>query len=303
MERFLDNVTLFLTLVGLTALLTGGIGVANAVRAHLLGRLHTIATLKCLGAPADTVFSIYLIQLALLAFVGIAIGLVLGATIPFIAANTLGDLLPVKAEFGLYPSALFKATVFGALTAALFTLWPLARARDIPPAALFRSLLVDKGQLPRRKYLILIGLIATALAMFTIATAERPLYAFYFVSGAAVSMMLFHVAATGVMKFAARMTSGRNSPTAGRPTLRLALANLYRPGSPTTSVVLSLGLGLSVLVAIALVESNLNAAISEGLPADAPSMFFVDIQTASGRAVSPNRNVDAPVSKRYSHRR
>ncbi len=278
LERFLDNVTLFLTLVGLTALLTGGIGVANAVRAHLLGRLHTIATLKCLGAPADTVFSIYLIQLALLAFVGIAIGLVLGATIPFIAANTLGDLLPVKAEFGLYPSALFKATVFGALTAALFTLWPLARARDIPPAALFRSLLVDKGQLPRRKYLILIGLIATALAMFTIATAERPLYAFYFVSGAAVSMMLFHVAATGVMKFAARMTSGRNSPTAGRPTLRLALANLYRPGSPTTSVVLSLGLGLSVLVAIALVESNLNAAISEGLPADAPSMFFVDIQ-------------------------
>ena len=58
LERFLDNVTLFLTLVGLTALLTGGIGVANAVRAHLLGRLHTIATLKCLGAPADTVFSI-----------------------------------------------------------------------------------------------------------------------------------------------------------------------------------------------------------------------------------------------------
>jgi putative ABC transport system permease protein len=278
LERFLDNVTLFLTLVGLTALLTGGIGVANAVRAHLQGRLNTIATLKCLGAPADTVFSIYLIQLGLLALVGIAIGLVLGATIPFIAANTLGDLLPVKAEFGLYPTALIKATVFGALTAALFTLWPLARARDIPPVALFRSLLAERGQWPRRKYLIFIGLLAVSLAVFTIATAEEPRYAFYFVSGAAVSMVLFRIAATGVMRFAARMTTGRNSPTAGRPTLRLALANLYRPGSPTTSVVLSLGLGLSVLVGIALIESNLNATINEGLPSDAPSMFFIDIQ-------------------------
>lgn len=278
LERFLDNVTLFLTLVGLTALLTGGIGVANAVRAHLIGRLNTIATLKCLGAPADMVFSIYLIQLGLLAVLGIAIGLALGAAIPFIAANTLGGLLPVEAEFGLYPVALLKAAVFGVLTAALFTLWPLARARDIPPVALFRSLLADQGQWPRRKYVILIGLLAFALAAFTVATAEEPRYAFYFVSGAAASMVLFRIAATGVMKFAARMTSGRNSPTAGRPTLRLALANLYRPGSPTTSVVLSLGLGLSVLVGIALIESNLNATISEGLPNDAPSMFFVDIQ-------------------------
>lgn len=278
LERFLDNVTLFLTLVGLTALLTGGIGVANAVRAHLLGRLNTIATLKCLGAPADTVFSIYLIQLGLLAFIGIAIGLVLGATVPIIAAEFLGDLLPVQTDFGLYPSALFKAAIFGILTAALFTLWPLARARDIPAVALFRSLLVDRGQWPRRKYLFVIAIVAATLAVFTVATAEEPLYAFYFVVGAVVSMALFRVAANGVMRFAARMTAGRNSPTAGRPTLRLAFANLYRPGSPTISVVLSLGLGLSVLVAIALVESNLNAQIEEGLPSDAPSMFFIDIQ-------------------------
>ncbi|HCX15210.1 MAG TPA: glycosyl transferase family 1 [Rhodospirillaceae bacterium] len=278
LERFIDNVTLFLTLVGLTALLTGGIGVANAVRAHLLGRFNTIATLKCLGAPADMIFYIYLIQLGILAFVGILIGLILGATIPFIAANTLGDLLPVKAGFGLYPYALIKATIFGALTAALFTLWPLARARDIPPVALFRSLLADQGLWPRKKYVIIIVIIAAALGIFTVSTAEEPRYALYFVGGAALSMILFRIAATGVMRFAARMAAGRNSPTAGSPTLRLAFANLYRPGSPTTSVVLSLGLGLSVLVAIALVESNLNATIEEGLPSDAPSMFFIDIQ-------------------------
>ena len=278
LDRFLDNVTLFLTLVGLTALLTGGIGVANAVRAHLMGRLNTIATLKCLGAPADTIFAIYLIQLSFLAMVGIVIGLAIGAAIPFAAAAALGDTLPVAAKFGLYPIALLQAGIFGVLTAALFALWPLARARDIPPVALFRNVLADDGRWPRGKYMVAIVLVGLALAGFTIATAERPDYAAAFVVGSAVAMVLFGFAAKGVMRFAARMTQGRNSPTAGRPSLRLAFANLYRPGSPTTSVVLSLGLGLSVLVAIALLESNLNQQLADGLPSDAPSMFFVDIQ-------------------------
>jgi putative ABC transport system permease protein len=278
LDNFLDNVTLFLTLVGLTALLTGGIGVANAVRAHLTGRLSTIATMKCLGAPADTIFAIYLIQLSVLAGAGVIIGLILGAVIPVMAVQALGDLLPVKAKLGIYPEALGQSAVFGILTAALFTLWPLARAREIPPVALFRNLLADTGRWPRGKYMAAIIVVAGSLAAFTVATAEQPRFAIYFVAGAAVALGLFRLAAGGVMKLAARLSSGRSSATAGRPSLRLALANLYRPGAPTTSVVLSLGLGLSVLVAIALLQANLNTQIRQGLPSDAPSMFFVDIQ-------------------------
>ena len=278
LDAFLDNVTLFLTLVGLTALLTGGIGVANAVRAHLAARLTTIATLKCLGARADTIFAMYLIQLGILAGVGIVIGLILGAIIPMVAAWALGDLLPVKAKMGIYPWALVQAAVFGALTATLFTLWPLARARDIPPVALFRNLLATSRRWPRTKYLVAVIVIAVALAAFTIGTAEQPRLAAYFVVGAAVSMGLFRLAAGLVMNLASRLSAGRNSTTAGRPSLRLALANLYRPGAPTTSVVLSLGLGLSVLVAIALLQANLDRQIKDGLPSDAPSMFFLDIQ-------------------------
>ena len=278
LDAFLDNVTLFLTLVGLTALLTGGIGVANAVRAHLNGRLTTIATLKCLGAEADTIFMMYLIQLGALAGVGIVMGLVAGAIIPMIASVALGDLLPVKAKLGIYPWALTQAAIFGALTAALFTLWPLALARDIPPVALFRNLLAAPKQLPRSKYMVAIVIVALALGAFTVLTAERRDFAVYFVLGASVALLLFRFAAGLVMKLAARLSAGRNSATAGRPSLRLALANLYRPGSPTTSVVLSLGLGLSVLVAIALLQANLDRQIKDGLPADAPSMFFIDIQ-------------------------
>ncbi len=278
LDAFLDNVTLFLTLIGLTALLTGGIGVANAVRAHLASRMNTIATLKCLGAPADTIFTIYLIQLGILTAVGIAIGLVLGAGVPLAAAQGLAGMLPVQIKFGLYPAALGQAATFGVLTSALFGLWPLARARDIPPVALFRNIFASTSAWPRGKYVAAVAVVAVALAVFTVATADREVFALYFVLGAAASLMLFRLAAMLVMRLAARMSTGARGPAAGRPTLRLALANLYRPGAPTTTVVLSLGLGLSVLVAIALLETNLRAQIDNGLPADAPSMFLVDIQ-------------------------
>lgn len=277
-EMFLDNVTLFLTLVGLTALLTGGIGVANAVRAYMMGRITTIATLKCLGAPAGVIFRMYVIQIAILSAVGIGLGLAIGAGVPIAAGQALEGLLPVNAQFGIYPGPLFKALVFGLLTAAVFALWPLARARDIPPVALFRNLLAQTRAWPRRRYVAALALLAAALAAYTIGTAEQPKYAAYFVAGTAVALVLFRLAAGAVMALARRLTAGRGGVVAGQPTLRLALSNLYRPGAPTTSVVLSLGLGLSVLVAIALVQSNLNARIAEGLPDDAPTMFFIDIQ-------------------------
>jgi putative ABC transport system permease protein len=278
LEIFLDNVTLFLTLVGLTALLTGGIGVANASRAYLDGRMTTIATLKCLGAPGDLIFTIYAIQLTVLSVIGIALGLLIGAGVPFIAVNAIGGMLPVEARFGIYAAPLLKAMVFGVLSAAVFALWPLAKARDIPAVALFRQFLGDIRRWPRKRYLVGLAVLGLALGAFTILTADRPRFAFFFVAGAALALVLFRFAAAGVMNLAAKLSSKRGGITAGRPTLRLAMANLYRPGNPTTSVVLSLGLGLSVLVCIALLEANLNAQINGELPEQAPSMFFIDIQ-------------------------
>lgn len=127
--------------------------------------------------------------------------------------------------------------------------------------------------------MIAMALLALSLAGYTIGTAEQPKYAAFFVGGTAVALILFTFAANGVMALARKLSAGRGGAVAGKPTLRLALSNLYRPGAPTTSVVLSLGLGLSVLVSIALVQSNLNTRLNEGLPQDAPSMFFIDIQS------------------------
>lgn len=275
-ERFLGNITLFLTLVGLTALLVGGIGVANAVKAFLDGRVATIATLKCLGASHQRIFHIYLIQIALIAALGILLGVAVGGAVPFLAAGTLKGLLPVEAQAAIYPLPLALAALFGILTALVFALWPLSRTRAIQAATLFRSVVAVPGGRPFGRDLWVIGGLSVALAVLTVASAEDRMLAAWFVVGALASLALFRGAATAVKALAARQSGHQASR--GRPGLRLALANLHRPGAPTGSVVLSLGLGLTVLVAVAQIEGNLSRTINENLPDQAPTFFFIDIQ-------------------------
>jgi putative ABC transport system permease protein len=276
LQRFLGDIALFLTLVGLTALLVGGIGVANAVRAYVDGRARTIAVLKMLGAPAAMVFRIYLLQIGALALLGVAVGVAAGALAPWALSGVLAGLLPVAVGGGPYLRPLVEATAFGLLTALVFGLWPLSRTRGIPAAALFRAAAQSGLPPPRGAVVLAIAVGALALAGLTVATADRPGVALGFVLGALAALAVFRLAAHGLTRLA-RAATARPGVRVG---WRLALANLHRPGAPTASVVLSLGLGLSVLVTVALIEANLNRQIGERMPEDAPAFFYIDIQPA-----------------------
>jgi putative ABC transport system permease protein len=271
LQRLIGRVTVFMTLVGLTALLVGGVGVGNAVRGYLGGKTTTIATLKCLGAPGRLVFTAYLTQILVLAVGGIAVGLALGALTPMLAMPLLSSF-PITARLGLYPAPLLLAAVFGLLTTLAFALWPLAAAREVPAASLFRDLVDPAPRWPRRGYVLATAAAALALAGLGIVTASDRLTAAWFIAGAAGAMVAFHLVAAGIV------LAARHAGRPRAPRLRLALANLYRPGAPTAGIVASLGLGLTVLVAIALIERNIASTIDERLPEQAPSFFFIDIQ-------------------------
>ncbi|HZH28823.1 MAG TPA: FtsX-like permease family protein [Azospirillaceae bacterium] len=272
LEQFIGRLALFLTLVGLTSLLVGGVGVGNAVRAYLDGKVRTIAMLKCVGAEGALVFRTYLVQVLVLAGVGIAAGLVVGALVPLLASQALDGLLPVRLRIGIYPGPLLVAAGFGLLTALAFSLWPLGRAREVPAAALFRETVQPARGRPRLVYVLGAGASALGLALLAIGTADTPGFAAAFVAGAVATLLVFRAAAWGVETLAARVGRPRS------PGLRLAVANLHRPGNPTGSVVLSLGLGLTVLVAVALIEGNFARSLRETIPDQAPAFFFVDIQ-------------------------
>ncbi|MCB9959938.1 MAG: FtsX-like permease family protein [Rhodospirillaceae bacterium] len=272
LRRTIERLAMFLTLVGLTALLVGGVGVGNAIKAYMDGKIATIGTLKTLGAPSAVIFQTYLAQVLALAAIGIALGLVIGGLAPVVLGGVIAELLPVTVELGIHPGALASAAGFGVLIALVFSIWPLARARDVPAAGLFRDLVAGDHARPPLRFAVAIVGLAAALAGLVIATAERPAFAAWFVGGALAAVALFRLAAWLVIAGARRAGRPR------RPGLRLALANLCRPGAPTGDVVLSLGLGLTVLVAIALIESNMSRQVRETIPADAPDLFFVDIQ-------------------------
>ena len=270
--QFIDQTSQFLTLVGLTSLLVGGIGVANGVRAWLDARTRTIATLRCLGASGRTVFTVCLIQVLALAVVGIVIGLVVGAALPLAAMVFLKHMLPVPPVLGVYPGPLLLAAVYGLLTALAFALWPLGRAARIPGGALFRDALLPERTVPTRGLVAVNAALGLALVALTVATATDRRFAVYFCLAALATLVLFRLGGWAVTRAARAM------PRLAAPWARLGIANLHRPGNATALLLVSVGLGLSTLAAVALIEANVRREVLEQIPADAPSFFFVDIQ-------------------------
>ena len=273
LQELLNRVTVFLTLVGLTTLLVGGVGIANAVESYLATKMDTIATLKCLGGSRRLVFLVYMLQILVLAAGGILVGVLIGIAVPFAAVPLLPAELPVEAELGIYPLPLLLAASYGILATLCFAAWPVGAACETRAATLFRNAAAPQQSRPALlPALIAIGA-ALSLLILALASAPDRTVAAWFIAGATGSLIVFRLVAQGMMKLAA--LAGRPR----QPGLRLALANLHRPGATTAGIVASLGLGLAVLVAVGLVHGDLATELSESLPQRAPSFFFIDIQS------------------------
>ena len=274
LERNVERFTQYLTLVGLTALLVGGVGVANAVKGHLDRRREVIATLKAVGATGSRVFRIYLTQVLVLAALGALPGLAIGAALPFLIAWGFGTVLPLPIAPAVHPGELALALLYGLLTAAAFALWPLGRAHDVPVSALFRDEVANERHWPRRPYIIATALVGCALAGVAVELAYDRRIAAIFVGAAVAVFVLLRLVAALLMLVARRLPRPRS------PVVRLALANIHRPGAVTPSVVLSLGLGVAVLVTVIAIDGNLQRQFLAALPDKAPSFYFIDIPAA-----------------------
>ncbi len=292
-SEFVGRLSAFLVLVGLSGLAVGGIGVSSAVRAYLTQKTETIATLRTLGADRATIFQTYMIQIAILSGIGIALGLFLGGVIPLLLAPLIETRLPVPAVFSLYPRALAEAALYGILTAFLFTLWPLARTEEVRAATLFRDALTSARVLPRPVYVAATG---TGLAMLIGAAAwfsGSTWLTLWTSGGLAGALALLALSAFCIRKLA-RLGVPR---VRGRPALRWALSAISDPREGAASVVLSLGLGLSVLAAVGQIDGTLRNAISGNLPDVAPSYFFVDIQKDQMPGFTNRLETDPAVSR------
>ena len=271
-DAFIARAEAFLILVGLTALLIGGLGVGSAVRAWLHGRMPVIATFKCLGAPTKLIFRIYLLQIMAIAAIGVFMGLVIAAIAPALTASILSNYISVPPVIAIFPKPLFVAGAFGLLTAFIFTLLPLARAQSIRASQLFRSLITPPTGLPPFGILLRMVIAGIALAVLALIATSDARLTFGFIGGALASLAVLAALGEMVMRLMRRLPSPSYVPA------RLALSAITRQGSPLRAIIIAFGLGLSVLVAVTLTRHNLDQQISARVADKAPDWFFIDIQ-------------------------
>jgi putative ABC transport system permease protein len=273
-RRFVDNMGMFLTLISLTALLVGGVGVGNAVGNYMRGKTKVIATMKILGADSSLVFKTYLVQIGIFSLVAVLAGLLVGVLAAFTIVGLIGSALPVEVGFTLSASPLILAAVYGIFVSIIFSIWPLAVAKKVSPVQMMRDLVAHEKVRPEWKYIFLMLLLVALVMGLALYLSPWKYTATGFVVGAAAIILMLRQTGKGVAWLFSK------APRSKKPALRLAIANLHRPGAATGAVVMSLGLGLSLFAMVALIDKNFSANLNEQIPDEAPAFFMLDIQRA-----------------------
>jgi putative ABC transport system permease protein len=301
LRQFLDQLSRYLGLIGLTALFIGGLGVGTSIHAFLREKLRTIAILKALGADSATVVSTYVVQAIFLGCIGSLAGILLGLALqrglpPLMAALFVSDLLDqlgVSSElswFSVWP--LMKGAALGLLSTLLFTLWPLLKIRDVHPGAIFRrdaeQAMVEPGSpsvrwwvkwgLADRWNIGTAGVIILGLCALSVWQAGSWSIGLLFIGALSLAITILFVCARVFVRGLAW------APLPRILSLRYALGNIVRPGSQATGIMVAIGIGVMVIVTVSLVEQALLSQIQEKRPADAPTFFFIDIQADQAKA-------------------
>lgn len=276
LKRFFDLFARFLTLVGLSSLLVGGVGVSNAISAYITERRTSIATMRSLGATSARIMVHFLTQVLVLSTAGVLLGLMLGAATSLLALPVLSGMLAIELPPTLDARSLLTAAGFGLLIGFAFALLPLRGAQKLKPASLFRAAGGNETRLNWRDLVqwrtaVPLFLALAAIAALAVYTTSSPWLVAWYAAGAVVAFGLLRLAAF-VLQAGLRLL-----PALPNTTLRQAFKAIHRPGSAAPVVVLSLGLGLALLLMITLLDQNLRAQIDSAVAEDAPAFVLLDM--------------------------
>ena len=276
LRRGVDRAQRYLGLVALLSLLVGGIGVGQTVRAWLAGRLDAIAVLECLGMRPREVLALYAGQTVLLGLAGSLIGTVAGVGLELGVPHFASSLLPPNLIDPWQPWAIVRGLVLGVGVALLFGLPSLGVALRVPPARVLRR---SAEPLPVARWLRVVTAFAVVAGVWVTATVQSgsAWLGTQFTGGTLAAAAALALAARGVVWAVAR-SRREERRLAGRFWLRHGLAALGRPGAGTLAAIVALGLGVLVVVGQWRVERRLTSELLHGLPAEAPSVFLIDIQ-------------------------
>lgn len=281
-SQALGRLARYLGLVGLVALLLGGLGVGSAVGVFVREKLDGAALLRCLGASARTVLAIYVIQAVALGVLGAAAGVVLGLVIQLILPAIVGDWVPVKVTVAVHWPTVWAGLAIGAGTAAAFALLPLLRLRAVPPLrALRREFEPSRADVRRADVLLVIGGLLAGLVLVSIWQAPN--------AGIGLAFAAAVLVTTGVLWAAARLLMAavrRWFPSRASYVIRQGVANLFRPENQTVPVTLAIGFGVFLVATLYVVQRNLVEQFALDASPNRPNLVLFDIQVDQRDGIS-----------------
>lgn len=268
--RFLGR---FLALVGLAALLLGGVGVASAIHVYIREKRASIAVLRCLGAGQGTAFLAYLIQAALLGLIGAASGVVLGIALQEVMPMILQGVLPVDVTTRISVTSVAAGLGIGVWVAVVFALIPLLQVRDVPPLAALRQ----DFEPPQRRFdpLRLCAWTLLGASVLGLCAYEAPSVELGLAFAVSLAVAGAAIASVGLgLMFVTR----RYFPSRASYPVRQGVSNLFRPQNQTISVTLALGFGAFVIGTIVQVEGALRDDLTVSFGSGRPNLLLFDIQ-------------------------
>jgi putative ABC transport system permease protein len=268
--RFLGE---FLGLVGLGALLLGGIGVASAINVYVRERRPGVAVLRCIGADQWTVFGAYLLQAGAMGLLGAAAGVALGTLVQRILPLALGGLVPVSVTTSFSPASAAAGLGIGVWVAVIFALIPLLQIRNVPPLQALRQ----DFEAPRRRFDLFryaaVGALGASVVLLCVMEAPEPRLGLAFAGGLALAVVLLGVAGWGFIRLTRRLFPSRASYP-----VRQGVSNLFRPQNQTLSVTLALGFGAFIVGTVLQVERSLLTNLDISFGGGRPNVLLFDIQ-------------------------
>jgi len=263
----------FLALVGLAALLLGGIGVASAAHAYVKGKLTSVAVLRCLGATQASVFLAYLLQAAALGVIGSLLGVLLGVVTQRTLPRMVGSLLPVEIATRIQWPAIGVGLGVGIWVSVVFALLPLLTVLDVPP---LRALRVSVETVRPRRWIraAAVAALVASIALLSVFEAPTPGIGLAFAAGLAVTLGLLRLAAWGLVS-----ATRRWFPSQAAYPVRQGVANLFRPGNQTGAVTLALGFAAFVIGTMLVLRASLEQALTLDSAQEQPNLVLFDIQT------------------------
>ncbi len=268
-QRFFDNLLLFLGLVAIFTLLLSGIGIQSALTALLRERSNTIAVIKTLGARSRFVTVNFLAVVTLLGLFGVMIGIAAGLLLERLFPLLLGDLLPPTIQLAISARTLGEGVLLGLIVVTCFTFLPIYQLDELKPSFIFRK--ENPPWIWRLPYLFVLLILALFFVSMVLWQLQDGWLALYFIGGTLGLLALAALLAYGALWLIQRIPLPSLM-------LRQALRGLFRPRNATYSIIVTLSAALAVIFCIYLLEQNLNAAFVQAYPEDAPNAIFIDLQ-------------------------